>query len=85
MKRPAPDQDNPEWTAAAVAKAVPFGALPAALREKLMAGGPQKSPTKERITLRLSRDVVDSFRATGTGWQGRLDAALKDWLRAHQD
>lgn len=45
--------------------------------------GPQKAPTKERITIRLSRDVVESFRATGDGWQTRMDAALKDWLKSH--
>ncbi len=45
--------------------------------------GPQRAPTKERITIRLSRDVVETFRATGEGWQTRMDEALKDWLRAH--
>jgi uncharacterized protein (DUF4415 family) len=39
--------------------------------------------TKERITIRLSRDVVEKFRATGEGWQTRLDAALRDWLQTH--
>lgn len=31
--------------------------------------GPQKAPTKERVTIRLSRNVVESFRATGDAWQ----------------
>jgi len=44
--------------------------------------GPQKAPTKERITIRLSRDVVEKFRATGVGWQTRMDVALRDWLAA---
>lgn len=39
--------------------------------------------TKERITIRLSRDVVESFRASGDGWQTRVDSALKDWLKTH--
>ncbi len=46
-------------------------------------GRPIASVTKERITIRLSRDVVAQFRATGSGWQTRIDAALKDWLRQH--
>jgi uncharacterized protein (DUF4415 family) len=45
--------------------------------------GLQKAPTKERITIRLSRDVVSLFRASGTGWQGRVDSALRDWLKRH--
>jgi len=27
--------------------------------------------------------VVETFRATGTGWQTRMDAALQDWLKTH--
>lgn len=57
--------------------------LSASLRKKLGVRGPQKTPTKERVTIRLSADVVARFRATGAGWQTRMDAALKDWLRTH--
>ena len=46
-------------------------------------GRPIAAVTKERITIRLSREVVERFRATGAGWQTRIDAALKDWLREH--
>ena len=50
---------------------------------KLRRGRPLASVTKERITIRLSRDVVDTFRSTGDGWQTRIDSALKDWLKTH--
>jgi uncharacterized protein (DUF4415 family) len=46
--------------------------------------GAQKAPVKERITIRLSPDVVQRFRATGDGWQTRVDAALQDWLKTHK-
>lgn len=78
------DHDNPEWTDEDMVRAVPFEALAGSLRSKLRGRGPQKTPTKERITIRLSRDVVERFRATGDGWQTRVDSALKDWLRTHQ-
>lgn len=45
--------------------------------------GPQKAPTKQATTIRLSPDVMAAFKATGAGWQTRIDAALKDWLRNH--
>jgi uncharacterized protein (DUF4415 family) len=45
--------------------------------------GPQKAPTKRATTIRLSPDVMAAFKATGAGWQTRIDAALKDWLRTH--
>jgi uncharacterized protein (DUF4415 family) len=58
--------------------------LPSELLAKLNVRGAQKTPTKERITIRLSHEVVKPFRATGDGWQTRLDAALKDWLKSHK-
>jgi uncharacterized protein (DUF4415 family) len=39
--------------------------------------GPQKSPTKQQVTLRLDRDVIERFRSTGSGWQGRINEALR--------
>ena len=38
---------------------------------------------KERITLRLSHDVVTQFRATGDGWQTRIDSALRQYIAEH--
>jgi len=58
--------------------------LPSSLQRKLGVRGPQRSPTKERITIRLSPDVVQRFRATGEGWQTRVDAALREWLKSHK-
>ena len=46
--------------------------------------GAQKRPTKEAITIRYSRDVLESFRTTGPGWQARIDAALKEWVAQHR-
>jgi uncharacterized protein (DUF4415 family) len=43
----------------------------------------QKPPPKERVTIPLSRDVLDKFRATGKGWETRLDAALREWVDTH--
>ena len=39
--------------------------------------GPQKAPTKVLISIRLDRDIVETLRATGRGWQSRIN----DWLR----
>jgi uncharacterized protein (DUF4415 family) len=60
-------------------KMKPFAALPLSLQTKLK-GRPKAAVTKERISIRLSPDVVQTFRATGEGWQTRIDAALKEWL-----
>ena len=58
--------------------------LSGALLTKLKGRGPQREPTKQRITIRLSPEVVQKFRATGDGWQTRVDAALKQWLKSHK-
>ncbi len=47
-------------------------------------GRPKAEVTKERITIRLSPDVVEAFKASGAGWQTRIDTALKDWLKTHR-
>jgi len=54
-----------------------------AAKPMLRRGRPPAAVTKERITIRLSHEVVERFRATGDGWQTRVDAALKDWLKTH--
>ncbi len=76
------DSDNPEWTAEMTQQAVRLEALPASLQGKLR-GRPKAAITKERITIRLSPDVLGAFRATGQGWQTRVDAALREWLKTH--
>lgn len=59
-------------------------ALPTSLRKKLGVRGPQVAPTKERITIRLSADVVSTLRATGAGWQSRMDTASREWFETHR-
>ncbi len=54
-----------------------------AAKPTLRRGRPLAAVTKERITIRLSPEVVASFRRSGAGWQTRMDAALKDWLKRH--
>jgi uncharacterized protein (DUF4415 family) len=33
--------------------------------------------TKEQISLRIDRDVLDYFQAAGPGWQERINEALR--------
>ncbi|MHB1631009.1 MAG: BrnA antitoxin family protein [Acidithiobacillus sp.] len=75
--------ENPEWTTENFAKTMPFSRLSDGLRAKLSVRGTQKTPSKERITICLSGEVVERFRASGSGWQTRIDAALREWLETH--
>jgi uncharacterized protein (DUF4415 family) len=58
--------------------------LPESLQNKVGVRGPQKAPVKQRITIRLSPEVIEPFKETGAGWQTRVNRALEDWLRNHQ-
>ncbi|MGG5930789.1 BrnA antitoxin family protein [Salmonella enterica] len=44
---------------------------------------PKASPWKS-VNIRFSPEVIKAFRATGFGWQTRMNAALKDWLKQHK-
>ena len=39
--------------------------------------GPQKTPTKKLVSLRLSPEVLEHFKASGPGWQTRIDSTLR--------
>lgn len=84
-RQPLTDADGEvrELTDADFAAAKTFAGLPESLRKKIGQRGPQKSPTKERITIRMSPEVLQFFRASGDGWQARMDEALKDWMKEH--
>jgi uncharacterized protein (DUF4415 family) len=49
---------------------------------KLKAGRRKGSGTKELVTLRIDRDILDHFRAGGPGWQTRLNDALRPRRRS---
>ena len=74
------DDDNPEWTEADFAKARPAAEmLPAQVLGALVQakGGRPRGETKELVSLRIDKDVLARFRATGPGWQSRINAALR--------
>ncbi len=54
-----------------------------AIKPLVRIGRPKAEVTKERITIRLSHDVVTQFRATGEGWQTRIDSALRQFIAEH--
>ena len=52
-------------------------------KRKIGERGKQKQPTKILVTLRYSHEVVNYFKSTGSGWQTRVDQALKEWIKNH--
>ena len=85
------DRDNPEWTDETFARAKPagdvlgelFGQERADEMLKPKRGRSVASATKEQISLRLDPEVLEAFRASGSGWQTRINKALTEWLKDH--
>ena len=44
-------------------------------------GRPPLAKTKVSTTIRLSREVIDHFKAGGRGWQSRIDEALREFIQ----
>lgn len=71
IERPLTDADI------ARAKLVP-GALPDVIAKIRRPRGPAR--TKTAISIRLDDDLVERLRASGPGWQSRVNDALREWL-----
>lgn len=92
------DEENPEWTDEMFRTARPAREVFIELwgKEKAEAflkanaahiaakrGRPRKAQPKRSTTLRLDADVLSAFRASGRGWQSRINAALREWIAKH--
>jgi len=73
-----PDAENPEWTPDEIRTAKTFEEFfpPRVVAAIKRGRGPQKTPTKQPVSLRLDPDVLAAYRATGRGWQARMNATL---------
>jgi len=47
-------------------------------------GRPAGTSKKTQTTMRISNEVLRYFRATGRGWQTRMDEALKQYVAAQR-
>ena len=75
----AADPENPEWTEEDFRNARPFAEVfPEWAAEIRRARGRPKSETPRKVvSIRLDQDVIDTYRATGKGWQARMNADLR--------
>jgi uncharacterized protein (DUF4415 family) len=69
--------DGVDWGRAQVTQGGGVKATIGALRRMR---GPNKNPTKEQVAIRFSRKVLAYFRATGPGWQTRMDEVLQKYV-----
>ena len=79
-----PDAENPEWTREDFKRSKRMSEMPEDFQRffSRKGRGPQKTPTKVQVTMRISPDVMAAVRETGPGWQVRVDEALrKEFVR----
>ncbi|WP_020200424.1 MULTISPECIES: BrnA antitoxin family protein [Cupriavidus] len=87
------DRDNPPLTDAQLARMRPAReALPelvgeTAAKALLKPRGRPALPADQRkvtLNMRADRDVVEAFKATGDGWQTRINDALRAYAKSHR-
>jgi uncharacterized protein (DUF4415 family) len=70
--------ESPELTDEQIAKAKPFADVFPELAVAIRKGrGPNKAPTKKLVSIRLSGQVIEAYKAKGPGWQSRIDQDLR--------
>lgn len=77
------DDDIPEWTEDVFDRAefrIGGKLIRPASGTMTKVGRPPSADPKQQVTLRLDRAVLDAFRATGPGWQSRINAELRKVL-----
>ncbi len=52
-------------------------------KSRVHVGRPKSDSPKVFTGIRLDSEIVETFKATGKGWQTRMSAALRDWLKTH--
>jgi uncharacterized protein (DUF4415 family) len=83
--RPLTAREEAKWSTGVLVNGGGYQAVRKALAEKRKPGqrGPQVAPTKQLVSVRYSPEVLAFFKASGAGWQSRMDEALKQWVSTH--
>lgn len=46
-------------------------------------GRPATEVKRPTLNMRVDAEVLEAFKATGPGWQTRINEVLKDWVKSH--
>ncbi len=65
------DKDAPAWT-------------PDMFAQAMVHKGLERLPRKSLLSLRIDADVLEWFRSQGRGYQSRMNALLRAYMKAHK-
>ncbi len=77
--------DAPEWSEAVFERAeirIGDDVVRPAQGTLTKRGRPRLEEPKKQVTLRLDQVVIDRFRQSGPGWQGRINEVLRKAVKA---
>ncbi|QLB19131.1 BrnA antitoxin family protein [Mannheimia granulomatis] len=83
------DNENPQWTQVDIDNSLTFQEMLADLQALVIQsqikkrGRPLSQNKKVSVTIRYSSNVIDAFKATGKGWQSRMNKVLEDYIAQH--
>lgn len=75
--RPPTDEEKAAWAKDDV---FPGGGMDAFVAHRRRRG-PGRAPIKVPTTIRFDADVLAALKATGRGWQTRVNNAMREWLK----
>jgi uncharacterized protein (DUF4415 family) len=50
---------------------------------RALRGRPKSGNAKQLVSVRYSQEVLNYFKATGEGWQSRMDGVLRQYVIRH--
>lgn len=57
--------------------------LKAMVPMQVLRGRPKSGRAKQLVSVRYSQEVLAYFKATGEGWQSRMDRVLREYVARH--
>ena len=83
IRMPTPEEDKAITAAANAdpdAKPLTAAQLKAMVPLRALRGRPKSENPKQLVSVRYSQEVLAYFKATGVGWQSRMDGVLREYV-----
>ena len=80
----SPKEEETFWQNAVVINEGGYNNVRAALAEKRKLRSSQNAPNSIPVTIRFDADVLAALKASGKGWQTRVNTLVRAWLESER-